>query len=248
MAGVTRFHFSWYVCAGNWEAAKEFARALPPEQASEAPTVAAEPPRTPAARDAVRVGCQSTEFHMQPNQADLAIVLKDPAGQQTLLFDTTEGGALVSLKYRGTEHIWGYNGGGLLQMAFHNRKDDRPWVGDYNPTQAGDGSAMSPVTGIACEGTQAVDIVTMMLDFNHNNGFYKSPLIAVWGGRINDMAPLSYFSPYTLEMHAHWVPNPARDPKFSSSRNGSLISPMKRLGRSPTISPGTCPGSLMYGL
>jgi hypothetical protein len=59
-----------------------------------------------------------------------------------------------------------------------------------------------------------VDIVTMMLDFNHNNGFYKKPLIAVWGGRVNDMVPLSYFSPYTLETHARWVPNPAGTPKY----------------------------------
>ena len=53
-----------------------------------------------------------------------------------------------------------------------------------------------------------------MLDFNHNNGFYKNPLIAVWGGRINDMVPLSYSSPYTLETRAHWVPNPAGEPKY----------------------------------
>ena len=98
--------------------------------------VAAQSPRTPADRDAVRVSCQTTEFHMQPNQRDHAIVLKDPAGEQTALFDTTEGGALVSLKYRGAEHIWGYNGGGLIQMAFHNRKDAGPWVGDYKPAMA----------------------------------------------------------------------------------------------------------------
>jgi hypothetical protein len=214
MAGISGFHFTWFVCAGGWEAAKEFARAMPPEHASEMPPAAADPPRTPADREAVRVACQTTEFHMQPNQPDHAIVLKDPAGEQTALFDTTEGGALVSLKYRGLEHVWGYNGGGLIQMAFHNRKDAGPWVGDYNPTQAGDGSAMSPVTGLACEGTQSAGIVTMMLDFNHNNGFYKNPLIAVWAGRINDMVPLSYFSPYTLEMRAQWVPNPAGEPKY----------------------------------
>jgi hypothetical protein len=77
---------------------------------------------------------------MQPNQPDHAIVLKDPAGEQTALLDMTEGGALVSLRYRGAEHSWGYNGEGLIQMAFHNRNDAGPWVGDYNPTLAGDGS------------------------------------------------------------------------------------------------------------
>jgi hypothetical protein len=167
-----------------------------------------------ADREAVRVACQTTEFQMQPGQKEQAVVLRDPAGEQTALFDLAEGGALVSLQYRGLEHIWGYNGGGLLQMAFHNRKDAGPWVGDYNPTQAGDGSAMSPVVGGACQGTASVDILTLMLDFNHNNGFYDKPLVAVWGGRVNDMIPLSYFAPYTLETRARWVPNPAGEPKY----------------------------------
>ena len=144
---------------------------------------------------------------MEPGQVDQAVVLKDPAHQQTVLFDVKEGGAIVSLKYNGIQHIWGYNGGGLLQMAFHNRRVVGKQVGDYNPTQAGDGSSMSPVTGVACDGTSSVDIVTMMLDFNHNNGFYKHPLIAVWGGKVNNSIPLSYFSPYTLETRAHWVRN-----------------------------------------
>jgi hypothetical protein len=29
----------------------------------------------------------------------------------------------------------------------------------------------------------------MMLDFNHNNGFYNKALIAVWGGRVNNIVP-----------------------------------------------------------
>jgi hypothetical protein len=94
-------------------------------------------------------------------------------------------------------------------MAFHNAMSRGAWRGDYNPTQAGDGSAMSLVTGVACQENSAVTILTMMLDFNHNNGFYEKPLIAVWGGRMNDMAPLSYFSPYTLETRARWVAKPA---------------------------------------
>lgn len=169
---------------------------------------------TPVDKEAVRVRCQTTEYVMEPGQKDQAVVIRDPAGEQTVLFDITEGGAIVSLKYNGIEHIWGYNGGGLLQMAFHNRRVAGKWVGDYNPTQAGDGSAMSPVTGIACHGTDSIDIVTMMLDFNHNNGFYQHPLIAVWGGHVNDSIPLSYFSPYTLETRAHWVPNPSGSPRY----------------------------------
>ncbi len=175
-----------------------------------APILAAQQPD----KQAVRIGCQTTTFEMQPGQVDHAVVLKDPAGEQTVLFDTTSGGAIVSFKYKGREHIWGWNGGGLLQMAFHNSRKDGPWAGDYNPTQAGDGSAFSPVTGIACQGTEAVTILTMMLDFNHNNGFYQKALVAVWGGRVNDMVPLSFFAPYTLETRASWVRNPAGTPQY----------------------------------
>jgi hypothetical protein len=73
---------------------------------------------------------------------------------------------------------------------------------------------MSPVTGVACQGTNSVTVMTMMLDFNHNNAFYDKPQIAVWDGRVNDMIPLSYFSPYTLETRASWAPNPAGEPKY----------------------------------
>ena len=165
-------------------------------------------------KEAVRVACQTTTFQMQPGQVDNAVIIRDPAGEQTVLFDTTSGGAIVSYKYMGVEHIWGWNGGGLLQMAFHNSMKRGPWPGDYNPTQAGDGSAFSPVVGVACKGTEAITILTMMLDFNHNNGFYEKPLIAVWGGRVNDMFPLSYASPYTLETRASWVINPSGTPKY----------------------------------
>ncbi len=165
-------------------------------------------------KEAVRVGCQVTDYTMEPGQVDQAAILKDPAGEQTVLFDITEGGAIVSLKYQGIEHIWGYNGGGLLQMAFHHSAKAGKLTGDYNPTQAGDGSAMSPVVGVACHGTESIDLMTMMLDFNHNNAFYEKPLIAVWAGRVNNDVPLSYFSPYTLETKAHWVSNPAGEPKY----------------------------------
>lgn len=169
---------------------------------------------TPVDFEAVRVGCHVTDYTMEPGQVDQAAVIKDPSGEQTVLFDITEGGAIVSLKYRGLEHIWGYNGGGLLQMAFHNARKVGKLVGDYNPTQAGDGSAMSPVTGVACHGANSIDILTMMLDFNHNNSFYQNPVIAIWGGRMNSSVPLSYFSPYTLETRARWVKNPAGEPKY----------------------------------
>ncbi len=169
---------------------------------------------TPVDKQAVRVNCRLTDFTMEPGEVDQAIVLKDPANEQTVLFDLAEGGAIVSLIYRGTEYVWGYNGGGLLQMAFHNQRKDGPWEGDYNPTQAGDGTSKSPVTGIGGNGKDSLDILTMMLDFNHNNGFYKHPLIAVWGGKVDTHIPTSYFSPYTLETIAHWVKNSGGEPKY----------------------------------
>jgi len=168
----------------------------------------------PPDKDSIRVACQVTDYTMEPGQVDHAVILKDPAGEQTVLFDITEGGAIVSIKYQGIEHIWGYNGGGLLQMAFHHSAKTGDVPGDYNPTQAGDGSAMSPVTGVGCHGTDSIDLLAVMLDFNHNNAFYDKPLLAVWGGRINDYIPLSYSSPYTIETRAHWVVNPAGTPEY----------------------------------
>lgn len=211
--GVGAHSFSWYICAGQWQQALAFAKQQP---AADKTVLPPEPelPASPPAQRAVTVACQTMEYKPQPNQVDQAVVLTDPAGEQRVLFDTTQGGAIVSLKYRGVEHIWGYNGGGLLQMAFHNHMDAGAWSGDYNPTQAGDGTANSSVTGIACDGERSVDLITTMLDFNHNNGFYSKPLIAVWGGRVNDMVPLSYSSPYVLETRAQWIPNPAGSPKY----------------------------------
>ncbi|MGA7719823.1 MAG: hypothetical protein WCA84_01470 [Ignavibacteriaceae bacterium] len=169
---------------------------------------------TPEDKEAVRVAGQVTDFTMQPGEVDQTIIFKDPANEQTVLFDMLQGGAIVSFKYQNIEHIWGYNGGGLLQMAFHNSRNDGPWEGDYNPTQAGDGTNMSPVTGVACYGSDSLDIITVMLDFNHNNGFYPHPLLAVCGGRVDTTIPTSYSSPYTLETIAHWVPNPGGEPKY----------------------------------
>ena len=113
----------------------------------------------PVDKEAVRVGCQVTDYTMEPGQVDHAIIFKDPAGEQTVLFDITEGGAVVSLKYHGIEHIWGSNGGGLLQMAFHHTVKVGTKDTDYNPTQAGDGTAPTPVTGVACQGTDSLDIM-----------------------------------------------------------------------------------------
>jgi hypothetical protein len=173
-------------------------------------TLRADERPTPIEKPAIRVACRTTDFVLEPGLVDQAVVVRDPAGQQTVLFDITAGGAIVSLKYKGIEHIWGWNRGAMLQMAIHHVMPFAKWgavqgQGDYNPTQAGDEYSSSPVTGVACDGTAAVDIVTMMLDFNNNASFYRRPLLAVWGGQVNDGAPGSYFAPYTLETRASWV-------------------------------------------
>jgi hypothetical protein len=174
-----------------------------------ASAVEAEDQPTPLDTRAVRVMCETTDFTREPGQVDQAVVLQDPAHQQTVLFDITAGGAIVSLKYHGIEHIWGNNAGAMLQMAIHNRisfqKAGSPQGGDYNPTQAGDEYSNSPVTGVACDGTSSVDIVTMLLDFNLNASFYRHPLLAVWGGRVSNGIPPSYLTPFTLETRASWV-------------------------------------------
>ena len=222
LEGVGAHHFSWYVCVGGWKQTKEFAQHQPETDKTVLPPEP-ELPAFPVRKKAIAIACETAEFKPQPNQTDHAIVLRDPAGEQTALFDTTQGGALVSLKYRGIEHVWGYNGGGLLQMAFHNHMENGAWDGDYNPTQAGDGSANSPVTGIACDGGDKAEFLTTMLDFNHNNGFYPKTLVAVWDGRVNDMVPLSYSSPYVLETKAQWVQNPGGEPKFYLQLNERLV-------------------------
>ena len=173
-----------------------------------------ERPLTPRDKEAVRGHYLLTEFTMQPGDVDQAVVFKDPANEQTVLFDLSQGGAIVSFKYHQIEHTRGYNGGGLLQMAFHNQRSDGPWDGDYNPTQAGDGTSMSPVTSLGGNGKDSLILTTMMLEFNHNNGFYPYPLLAVWGGRVDNNIPASYFSPYVLETFAHWVINPGGKPKY----------------------------------
>jgi hypothetical protein len=205
-------HFSWFICVGSWKAATGFAARQPTPERTVIPEEPELPALTPTAK-ANAIACVVSEFKPQPDQTDHAILLHDPAGQQTAVFDTSQGGALVSLRYADLEHVWGHNGGGLLQMAFHNRMQGA-WSGDYNPTQAGDGSANSSVTGIACQGDRSVDILTSMLDFNHNNGFYNKALMAVWDGRQNDLVPLSYASPYLLETDADWVRNPGGSPAF----------------------------------
>jgi hypothetical protein len=212
MEPVTARHFTWYVCAGSWEQTRTFAQGQTATDSTIDPAPPEREPSPPTA-EANAIACTTSEFKPEPNQTDQAVVLVDPAGEQKATIDITQGGALVSLIYGGQEHVWKYNGGGLLQMAFHNHMQGA-WEGDYNPTQAGDGSAASPVTGVSCDHNHSLTTLTTMLDFNHNNGFYPKALVAVWDGKVNDMVPLSYSSPYLLETNADWVPNPKGSPAY----------------------------------
>jgi hypothetical protein len=51
----------------------------------DAPAQDVELPETPADKQAVRVGCQTADLHMQPNQSDHAILLKAPGGRARTL-------------------------------------------------------------------------------------------------------------------------------------------------------------------
>src|SRR5579872_3064969 len=56
---------------------------------------------------------------VSPHQA---LQITDPAGEQVATFDLYWGGALVSLKYNGTEYIdqgTSFATGGLVQVALH---------------------------------------------------------------------------------------------------------------------------------
>ena len=64
-----------------------------------------EPSFTPIDKEAVRGHFQLTEFTMQPGELDQAIVFKNPANEQTMLFDLAEGGTIVSFRYRDIEHM-----------------------------------------------------------------------------------------------------------------------------------------------
>lgn len=211
--GIQSHRFSWYICVGSWKNAKNFAQSQPAPEKTILPMPPPLPVTTPVTK-ALPPACEIAEFEPEPGQKDQTVVFEDPAGEQKVLFDTTEGGAIVSWKYHDIEHVWGNNGGGMLQMAFHGDMKNGPWEGDYNPTQAGDGTSNSPVTGIACDGTSSLDILSSPLEFGHNGGAFPHPLIAVWNGRVSDVIPLSYASPYTLETRASWVENPDGAPKY----------------------------------
>lgn len=118
--GVGSHRFVWYVCAGPWSQVQRFAARQPVVDSNVPPAEPLLPAYEPT-RSPVPSACEETEFKPQPGQVDHAIVLHDPAGEQTVLFDTTQGGAIVSWKYEGVEHVWGANGGGLLQMALHRK-------------------------------------------------------------------------------------------------------------------------------
>jgi hypothetical protein len=72
------------------------------------------------------------------------------------------------------------------------------------------------------DGKSKLNIRATILDFNHNNGFFPHPLLAVWNGR-NTFMPLSYSSPYTLEVRAEWVENPDGAPKYYLKRKEHFV-------------------------
>src|SRR5262249_45371342 len=80
--------------------------------------------------------CSRSDIHQ-------AYVLTDPAGQQTATFDLFWGGSLASLKYYGTETIWGNDPGGMVQPSWFTYPLGGGHPG-YNPEQAGGNGAGNP--------------------------------------------------------------------------------------------------------
>lgn len=137
-----------------------------------------------------------------------AYSLTDPAGQQTAIFDIQWGGALASLKYNGTEMVWGNATGGMVQPAMHSFPNSI----DYNPTQSGDNTTLgSTVSGVKCIDSNHISIISgPLLDFNLGRSGY------LYTNAVKNNAAVSgsYATPYTVVTTATFVVNPGGTPGY----------------------------------
>jgi len=137
-----------------------------------------------------------------------AYSLTDPAGQQVAVFDLQWGGSLASLKYNGTEMVWGNATGGMVQPAMHTFPSSQ----DYNPTQAGDNTNLgSTVSGVKCiDGNHLYIISGGLLDYNLGRSAY----IAANAVKNNAVVSGSYATPYMVVTTATFVANPGGTPSY----------------------------------
>jgi hypothetical protein len=158
------------------------------------------------------------------------VVLRDPAGEQEARFDLRHGAALVSLRYRGQELLYGQSAGAGVNLFVPRRGSEAelkglsPYWSSYNPTQGG-ASMDSPanVTGVACQGQRSMRAFAMMVDRAQNSSFQKEPLLALWKGKISDSLPPGYATPFVIETNADWVEHPGAPPKYYLRLEQSIV-------------------------
>lgn len=146
-------------------------------------------------------------LHATPPQQ--ALYLDDPAGEQRAIFSLEWGGVLASLKYNGTELVWGHAPGGMVQPTLHNGSA----CFDYNPTPAGDVSFEhpgTPVLGAACNPSQ-VTTISGTVDFNPGNLGALSRAATVRGDHVITNL---WATPYTITTYARFVANPSGSPQY----------------------------------
>ncbi|MEJ5166079.1 MAG: hypothetical protein WHV67_03510 [Thermoanaerobaculia bacterium] len=154
--------------------------------------------------------CSVVNYNPAPSIIHQAISLTDIAGQQTIFFDLTWGGAIGSVSYLGYEYIWNDEANGLFQSFLHSNLGTNQ---DWCPAQAGDlNNFASPVMGAACNQTPLFRMNTGMLDYFSNQSG-RSPAFGVFNGNIY-LSPNAYFTPYVLQSIATFVPNPFAPPSY----------------------------------
>lgn len=166
-----------------------------------------------------------------------ALVLTDPAGEQTAKFDLAFGGTLVSLNYQNTELIYGDVTGAQVQTAwFTGRNDEMGFMGQfYNPETGGDNALYPPggpqdlshpevrgnlTHGAYCTGANSATILTTMTDYLlGRSGIHQGYGVYSFGPQRGSPNPYAqgcaevrdncplYTTPYSITTLASFVPN-----------------------------------------
>jgi hypothetical protein len=157
-------------------------------------------------------------------------VLRDPAGEQEARFDLTRGAALISLRLKGKELLYGQSAGAGINLYVPRRGSESelqqlsPYWSSYSPTQGHTSMAMpSTVAGVACNGQRSFRAFSMMVDRAQNSSFQKEPLLAVWKGKVSDSFPPGYATPFAVETNATWIENPGGSPKYYLKLDQSVV-------------------------
>ena len=158
------------------------------------------------------------------------VVLRDPAGEQEARFGLRHGAALLSLRYKGKELLYGQSAGAGVNLyvprpgAETELKGLSPYWSSYNPTQGGASMDIpATVAGVACRGQQSMRAFAMMVDRAVNSSFQKEPLLGVWKGKIGDSFPPGYSTRFAIETNAGWVENSGGSPKYYLRLDQSVV-------------------------